>query len=192
MLWTSSSLIWTWENCRLWTDPGLSLLLPEYLSCRDILHSSQGVLSLTRVVYEFLGTHWGVHLNGFSHLVSHHITRVPPLPLMTRGDIKVHMIRPGLGHLRAGIIRAYPHSCFHHSVPKSWSICDGFLPLVLNESGPRDSYAWMLDPQLMELFGKDWKVCPCWRRCVTGIGLWGFKSPLSLSSCLCCHITCLL
>lgn len=35
---------------------------------------------------------------------------------------------------------------------------------------------------VFELFRKDWEVCPC-RRCVTGSGLRGFKSPLQ-AQCL--------
>lgn len=40
-----------------------------------------------------------------------------------------------------------------------------------NHQGP---YIWMLCLQLVELFEKDWKVWPCWRRHTSGGGLWGF------------------
>lgn len=29
------------------------------------------------------------------------------------------------------------------------------VPVVVDVSGPNSSYIWMLDPQLVELFGKD-------------------------------------
>lgn len=41
----------------------------------------------------------------------------------------------------------------------------------LNESSPIDSYVWVLGPQLVELFQKDWELQPYWKSCVTGSGL---------------------
>lgn len=48
---------------------------------------------------------------------------------------------------------------------------------------PPDAYmSEYLVSHLVELFGNDWKVWPCWRRYVTGAEFWGFPR-LSLSIC---------
>lgn len=40
------------------------------------------------------------------------------------------------------------------------------------------SYVWVLGPQLVKLFEKDWEVCPCRRRYITGgRGSLGFQKP---------------
>jgi hypothetical protein len=36
--------------------------------------------------------------------------------------------------------------------------------------------SYIFNYQLVELFGKDWTLWPCWRRCVTGVGLDGLKA----------------
>lgn len=41
---------------------------------------------------------------------------------------------------------------------------------------PIDSSVWMLGSQLSELFGMNYEMWLCWRRCGPGDGLKGFKS----------------
>lgn len=40
-----------------------------------------------------------------------------------------------------------------------------------NENAPMGSYALMLSTQLVELLGKDQETWPCWKECLTGVGL---------------------
>lgn len=54
-----------------------------------------------------------------------------------------------------------------------WSMtkCDS-----LNENGLYRLKYLMFDFRLVELFGKDYEVWLCWRRCATECRFWGFKS----------------
>lgn len=55
-------------------------------------------------------------------------------------------------------------------------------------TAPVGSHVWMFGSFLVELFGKDegvwpcWEVWTCWRRSITRGGLWGFKSPCQAQS----------
>lgn len=54
-----------------------------------------------------------------------------------------------------------------------WSMtkCDS-----LNENGLCRLIYLMFDFKLVELFGKDYEVWLCWKRCATECRFWGFKS----------------
>jgi hypothetical protein len=60
---------------------------------------------------------------------------------------------------------------------KSQYCCGG-----LNENVwrvPIGSYIWVPDSQLVELFGKNWEVCSCWKSCVTDWWALRFKKPMT-------------
>lgn len=68
-----------------------------------------------------------------------------------------------------------------------------YLPKSLswfNENDPHRSYVWILVSHMVELFGKDWGVWPCWRICATWGRFRGFKSLRHSQFALCVSVPC--